>query len=255
MARIRAAVLIGVCLCPALQLAQSPPPSTGAATAVVAELDGIIHPISAEYIDEAIDQADTSGADVVVFVLRTPGGLLDSTRDIVSRMITSRAPVVVFVGPSGARAASAGLHPDHGRRRRRRWRRARTSARRIRCRARRAAMDDDDGEEGGVRRGRVRAIARRGARRNVTLAAEAVIEEPRVHRSRSARRLAAADRSRRARTSTICCGSSTAGRSRASTAGPSTVRTAECRRSDGRDDATPAVSRAPSRIRRSPTCC
>ncbi|HEY5618359.1 MAG TPA: nodulation protein NfeD [Vicinamibacterales bacterium] len=76
---------------------------------VVAELDGIIHPVSAEYLTGTIDQADTSGAAVVVFILRTPGGLLDSTRTIVSRMITSRAPVVVFVGPSGARAASAGF--------------------------------------------------------------------------------------------------------------------------------------------------
>ena len=76
---------------------------------LVAELDGIIHPIAVEYLNAIIDQADTSGAEVVVFVLRTPGGLLDSTREIVSRMITSRAPVVVFVGPSGARAASAGF--------------------------------------------------------------------------------------------------------------------------------------------------
>jgi membrane-bound serine protease (ClpP class) len=76
---------------------------------LVAELDGIIHPIAVEYLNGIIDQADTSGAEVVVFVLRTPGGLLDSTREIVSRMITSRAPVVVFVGPSGARAASAGF--------------------------------------------------------------------------------------------------------------------------------------------------
>ncbi|MBI4886751.1 MAG: nodulation protein NfeD [Acidobacteria bacterium] len=76
---------------------------------VVAEFDGIIHPVSAEYLIDTIDQADTSGAEVVVFILRTPGGLLDSTRAIVSRMITSRAPVVVFVGPSGARAASAGF--------------------------------------------------------------------------------------------------------------------------------------------------
>jgi membrane-bound serine protease (ClpP class) len=76
---------------------------------VVAELDGIIHPVSAEYLTATIDRADTTGADVVVFILRTPGGLLDSTRTIVSRMITSRAPVVVFVGPSGARAASAGF--------------------------------------------------------------------------------------------------------------------------------------------------
>jgi membrane-bound serine protease (ClpP class) len=76
---------------------------------LLAELDGIVHPVSAEYLVGAIDEADASGADVVVIVLRTPGGLLESTRTIVSRMITSRAPVVVFVGPSGARAASAGF--------------------------------------------------------------------------------------------------------------------------------------------------
>ena len=77
--------------------------------AFVAEVDGIIHPVSAEYLNEVINQADTAGAEVVVIILRTPGGLLDSTRTIVSRLITSRAPVVVFVGPSGARAASAGF--------------------------------------------------------------------------------------------------------------------------------------------------
>src|SRR5919198_2422197 len=77
--------------------------------ALVSELDGIIHPVSAEYLKGVIDQADTAGADVVLIVLRTPGGLLDSTRDIVTRMIRSRAPVVVFVGPAGGRAASAGF--------------------------------------------------------------------------------------------------------------------------------------------------
>src|SRR5262245_26033607 len=76
---------------------------------IVTEIDGIIQPITAEYFMDAIDAADTSGAELVVLVLRTPGGLLDSTRSMVSRMITSRAPVVVFVGPSGARAASAGF--------------------------------------------------------------------------------------------------------------------------------------------------
>ena len=108
MARITAAMLIGLCVWPVLQFAQSRAP-THTPTAVVAELDGIIHPIATEYVDEAITQADAAGADVVVIVLRTPGGLLDSTRDIVSRIIASRAPVVVFVGPSGARAASAGF--------------------------------------------------------------------------------------------------------------------------------------------------
>jgi membrane-bound serine protease (ClpP class) len=76
---------------------------------LVAELDGIIHPIAAEYLDGVIDQADTSNAALVVVILRTPGGLLDSTQTMVSRIIASRAPVVVFVSPSGARAASAGF--------------------------------------------------------------------------------------------------------------------------------------------------
>jgi membrane-bound serine protease (ClpP class) len=83
--------------------AQSP------AVVMVAELDGIIHPVAAEYVTDVIDASDAAGAEAVVFVLRTPGGLLDSTRTIVSRIIASRAPVVVFVGPSGARAASAGF--------------------------------------------------------------------------------------------------------------------------------------------------
>ena len=82
---------------------QSPP------HVIVTEIDGIIQPVTAEYFTDAVTEADTSGAEVIVLVLRTPGGLLDSTRDMVSRMITSRAPVVVFVGPSGARAASAGF--------------------------------------------------------------------------------------------------------------------------------------------------
>jgi membrane-bound serine protease (ClpP class) len=84
-------------------------PGEGGPLVITAEYDGIIHPIAVEYLTEVIDQADTSGASLVVVVLRTPGGLLDSTRAIVSRMIRSRAPVVVFVGPAGARAASAGF--------------------------------------------------------------------------------------------------------------------------------------------------
>ena len=111
MARRRAIVLAA-----ALLLLSAAALSSDAQTAapprpavLVAELDGIIHPISAEYLTGTIDRGDTSGAALIVFVLRTPGGLLDATRTIVSRMITSRAPVVVFVGPSGGRAASAGF--------------------------------------------------------------------------------------------------------------------------------------------------
>ena len=102
-------LLFGAALLAPGVFSQAQSPAADRPRAVVVELDGIIHPVSAEYLTEAIDLADTTGADVVVFIRRTPGGLLDSTRTIVSRMITSRAPVVVFVGPSGARAASAGF--------------------------------------------------------------------------------------------------------------------------------------------------
>lgn len=108
MTRARVALLVAALLqaCGAVGRAQTP---AGPPVAVVAELDGIIHPVSAEFLTGVIDEADTSGADIVVFVLRTPGGLLESTRSIVSRMINSRAPVAVLVGPSGGRAASAGF--------------------------------------------------------------------------------------------------------------------------------------------------
>ena len=76
---------------------------------VVAEYDGIIHPIAAEFFDDVVTHADASGAAATVLQLRTPGGLVDSTRTIVTRMISARAPVVVFIAPSGARAASAGF--------------------------------------------------------------------------------------------------------------------------------------------------
>jgi membrane-bound serine protease (ClpP class) len=100
-------VLAAVLLCCVVHITWAQPASPR--QVIVTEIDGIIQPITAEYFMDAIDVADTTGAELVVLVLRTPGGLLDSTRSMVSRMITSRAPVVVFVGPSGARAASAGF--------------------------------------------------------------------------------------------------------------------------------------------------
>ena len=75
----------------------------------VAEVDALIQPVSAEFIGQVLADADAGGADLVVLVLRTPGGLVDSTRDINTSIIESRTPVVVYVGPSGARAASAGF--------------------------------------------------------------------------------------------------------------------------------------------------
>ena len=74
-----------------------------------AEIDGIIHPVAAEYLREVIAKADAAGAALVVITLRTPGGLVDSTRDINNAIIHAKTPVAVFVGPSGNRAASAGF--------------------------------------------------------------------------------------------------------------------------------------------------
>jgi membrane-bound serine protease (ClpP class) len=74
-----------------------------------AEIDGIIHPIAAEYMRSTIERADAAKAALVVFTLRTPGGLVDSTRDINNAIIHAKTPIVVFVGPSGNRAASAGF--------------------------------------------------------------------------------------------------------------------------------------------------
>lgn len=75
----------------------------------VAEVEAIIHPVSAEFMVQTMDRADAAGAALVVFTLRTPGGMVDSTMKITSRMLAARTPVVVFVGPTGARAASAGF--------------------------------------------------------------------------------------------------------------------------------------------------
>ena len=82
---------------------------TGRPLIYVAEVEALIHPVSAEFIGQTIDRADADGAELVVFTLRTPGGLVDSTRTINTSIIEAETPVVVYVGPSGTRAASAGF--------------------------------------------------------------------------------------------------------------------------------------------------
>jgi membrane-bound serine protease (ClpP class) len=72
-------------------------------------VDGIIHPVTSEFMRSAIAKADADGAALIVFTLHTPGGLLDSTRDINNAIIAAKTPVAVFVGPAGYRAASAGF--------------------------------------------------------------------------------------------------------------------------------------------------
>jgi membrane-bound serine protease (ClpP class) len=92
-----------------LAMGIAPTGAQSAAHVYTAEIDGIIHPVAAEYIREVIARADADGAALVVLTLRTPGGLVDSTRDINNAIIHAKTPVAVFVGPSGNRAASAGF--------------------------------------------------------------------------------------------------------------------------------------------------
>lgn len=68
-----------------------------------------INPVTAEYITNAIDKAEADGAAALLFKLDTPGGLLNSTRTIVKRILSSDVPVIVYIAPSGSRAGSAGV--------------------------------------------------------------------------------------------------------------------------------------------------
>jgi membrane-bound serine protease (ClpP class) len=69
---------------------------------------GSINPASSDYIQNAIEQSEADGAIALLIELDTPGGLLASTKDIIQAILNSRVPVVVFVSPRGAWAASAG---------------------------------------------------------------------------------------------------------------------------------------------------
>ena len=89
--------------------AGQPAGSEGAPSVQSIALDLTINPASAAWVDEALKDADDAGADLVIFRLDTPGGLDDSTRDIVKDILAAPMPVVVYVSPDGARAASAGL--------------------------------------------------------------------------------------------------------------------------------------------------
>jgi membrane-bound serine protease (ClpP class) len=72
-------------------------------------LSDTIQPISAGQLERALDRANADGAQALLVELDTPGGLLDSTRTMVGKILASRVPVIVYVSPAGARAGSAGF--------------------------------------------------------------------------------------------------------------------------------------------------
>jgi membrane-bound serine protease (ClpP class) len=77
-------------------------------TVNVVAVSGGINPAVADYLQKAIDQSEREGAGTLVIELDTPGGLLSSTKDIVNAILNAEIPIIVFVSPRGAWAASAG---------------------------------------------------------------------------------------------------------------------------------------------------
>lgn len=76
---------------------------------VVITLDGAINPAASDYIQYGIEQALEHKSECLVIQLNTPGGLLESTRSIVTSILQSKVPVIVYVYPPGSRSASAGV--------------------------------------------------------------------------------------------------------------------------------------------------
>ena len=109
-ARLRAAIVLllsGVVL---TALAGAAPAQPSGALVDVVEVEGIIDQTIADYITERIEQAEADKAEVVVLSLDTPGGLGVSMDEIIDTISHSEVPVTVWVGPSGAQAASAGMY-------------------------------------------------------------------------------------------------------------------------------------------------
>jgi len=73
------------------------------------KLDMMIHQVSAEYVERGIRYANEQNADAILLELNTPGGLVTSTQEVVQAIYASRAPVITYVAPSGASAASGGF--------------------------------------------------------------------------------------------------------------------------------------------------
>ena len=83
--------------------------SVSRADVVKIVIDDTIHPLVSEHIDRAVQEAQRTHADALLIEIRTPGGLLYSTRDIIHSVLDSPVPVLIYVTPSGSTAASAGF--------------------------------------------------------------------------------------------------------------------------------------------------
>lgn len=76
---------------------------------VVAEVSGVIDPINAQYLTRVLNQAEATGAELLVIELNTPGGLASAMETMAQKLLASTVPTVVYITPTGARAGSAGV--------------------------------------------------------------------------------------------------------------------------------------------------
>ncbi len=111
MKKVNYAKIIRILLLLGLLIVASTAIKTQAASSTIVVLDvkGTINPVLSDYISRGIEDAEDSNATAVIIQMDTPGGLDTAMRDIVQAIVNAKVPVVVYVSPSGARAASAGV--------------------------------------------------------------------------------------------------------------------------------------------------